>query len=36
MGEMTNKQEDKLLATSNYQEKMAQGMADGIDAYYKL
>lgn len=35
MGEMSNKQEDEALVTSAYQEKMAQGMANGIDDYFK-
>lgn len=35
MGYMTNETEDKALNTSSYQKKMAKGMADGIDAYFK-
>lgn len=34
MGEMSNKQEDYALSTPAYQEKMATGMADGIDHYF--
>lgn len=35
MGYMTNEKEDRALNTSSYQKKMAEGMADGIDAYFK-
>lgn len=35
MGEMSNKQEDYALSTPAYQEKMATGMANGIDDYFK-
>ena len=34
MGEMSNKQEDYALSTPAYQEKMATGMANGIDDYF--
>ena len=34
MGEMSNKQEDYALSTPAYQEKMATGMANGIDNYF--
>ncbi len=34
MGEMHNKQEDQLLVTASYQQKMALGLANGIDAFF--
>ena len=35
MGYMSNKEEDKRMQTEEYQDKMVQGICDGIDNYYK-
>jgi len=35
MGFMSNKSEDLNMAKSSYQDKMVQGIANGIDNYYK-
>lgn len=34
MGFMSNVEEDKKMATDEYRDKIAKGIADGIDAYY--
>jgi N-acetylmuramoyl-L-alanine amidase len=33
LGFMTNPEEDQKMATEDYQDQMAEGMADGIDRY---
>ena len=34
MGFLSNEKEDKLLASSEYQNKIVQGMVNGINGYF--
>ncbi len=34
MGFLSNEKEDRLMATEEYRDKLAKGIADGIDAYF--
>lgn len=35
MGFLSNEKEDRLLASSEYQKKIVQGMVNGINEYFK-
>jgi N-acetylmuramoyl-L-alanine amidase len=36
MGFMSNEEEDRKIATDDYQSKLAQGIANGVDKYFEI
>jgi N-acetylmuramoyl-L-alanine amidase len=34
MGYMSNPEEDRKMASEDYQKKLAEGIANGVDAYF--
>jgi len=36
MGFMSNPEEDRLMQTEDYQDKLAEGISDGVDRYFEI